>query len=101
MEEYKQKLLEYISKNYDNVVISAKSGEYIVIDLIPGGDDNKLYNISELMSSCFELKIDTYMFTRSGYPENIGDGIRMGRYWYYMRNTTKEILEDLKNFKSV
>lgn len=36
------------------------------------------------------------MFTRS-YPNKIGDGIRMGRYMYFMQETTKDILADLKN----
>jgi hypothetical protein len=39
------------------------------------------------------------MFTRS-YPMDIGDGIRMGRYMYYMQKTTKVILDDLKNFNT-
>jgi hypothetical protein len=92
--EPKIKLLEYITKNYDKVVIPAKYGEFIEIDLIPGSHDG-LHDLSEIIESCEKMNIDTTMFTRS-YPNKIGDGIRMGRYMYFMQETTKDILADLK-----
>ena len=51
------------------------------------------------MEYCEKNGIDVYMFTRS-YPMAIGDGIRMGRYMYYMQKTTKHILDDLKSFNT-
>ena len=96
MNEFKLKLLDYISKNYNNVLKSANGGEYIEIDLIPNGHDG-LHEITEILEYCNENNIDIQMFTRS-YPSNIGDGIRMGRYMYYMQETTKNILNDLKTF---
>jgi hypothetical protein len=41
------------------------------------------------------MGIDASIFTRS-YPTKEADGIRMGRYFYFMQETTKEILNDLK-----
>lgn len=93
--ESKIKLLEYIIKNYDKVVIPAQGGEFIEIDLIPGSHDG-LHDLSEIIESCEKMNIDPTMFTRS-YPNKIGDGIRMGRYMYFMQETTKDILADLKN----
>jgi hypothetical protein len=94
MNEYKLKLLEFVSKNYDNVVKPAQGGEYIEIDLIPGSHDG-LHNLGEMSEYMDKEGIDPYMFTRS-YKSNDGDGIRMGRYWYFMQKTTAEILSDLK-----
>ena len=98
MNEFKQKLLKYISKNYENVVIPAQGGEYIEIDLIPNSHDG-LHELPEIMEYCQKKGIDVYMFTHS-YPMDIGDGIRMGRYMYYMQKTTKHILDDLKRFNT-
>jgi len=98
MNEYKLKLLDYISKNYENVVKSAQGGEYIEIDLIPNSHDG-LHDLPEILECCEKNGIDVYMFLRS-YPMDIGDGIRMGRYMYYMQKTTKAILDDLKNFNT-
>lgn len=96
MNEYKQKFLEYISKNYDNVVKPTIGGEYIVIDLIPNSHDG-LHEITEIIDYCDMVGIDVKMFMRS-YPCENGNGIRMNRYYYYMQKTTKKILEDLKTF---
>ena len=96
MNEYKLKLLDYISKNYENVVKPAQGGEYIEIDLIPNSHDG-LHELPEILEYCEKNNMDVRMFMRS-YPSEIGDGIRMGRYWYYMQKTTKMILDDLKNF---
>lgn len=98
MNEYKLKLLDYISKNYENVVKLAHGGEYIEIDLIPNSHDG-LHELTEIFGYCEKNGIDIYMFTRS-YPSEIGDGIRMGRYWYYMQKTTKQILDDLRSFNT-
>lgn len=98
MNEYKLKLLDYISKNYENVVKPAQSGEYIEIDLIPNSHDG-LHDLPEILEYCEENNMDVRMFMRS-YPSENGDGIRMGRYWYYMQKTTKMILDDLKNFNT-
>ena len=95
MNEYKLKLLDYIAKNYDNVVRQTQGGEYIEIDLIPNSHDG-LHELTEIVEYCEKMGIDGYMFTRS-YPMDIGDGIRMDRYMYFMQKTTKEILKDLKN----
>ncbi len=99
MNEYKQRLLQYISKNYDNIVKSAQGGEYIEIDLIPNSHDG-LHDILEIQEYCEKNDMDVRMFIHS-YPMNIGDGIRMGRYMYYMQETTKCILEDLQLFNHV
>ena len=96
MNEYKLKLLDYISKNYENVIKPAQGGEYIEIDLIPNSHDG-LHDLPEILEYCEKNNMDVRMFMRS-YPSEIGDGIRMGRYWYYMQKTTKMILDDLKNF---
>jgi hypothetical protein len=101
MNEYKIKLLEYISENYEDVVKPAIGGEYIEIDLIPDSHDG-LHDLLEILPFCEKKGIDLGMFTRS-YQIGIGDGIRMGRYVYYMQETTKQILSDLlliKNQKS-
>ena len=98
MNEYKLKLLDYISKNYENVVKPAQGGEYIEIDLIPNSHDG-LHELPEILEYCEKNGLDVYMFIRS-YPMDIGDGIRMGRYMYYMQKTTKAILDDLKNFNT-
>lgn len=94
MNEFKLKLLEYISKNYD-VVKSAQGGEYIEIDLIPNSHDG-LHDLQEIIDYCTKTGLNIYTFTRS-YPMDIGDGIRMGRYMYYMQKTTKQILDDLNH----
>ena len=98
MNEYKLKLLDYISKNYENVVKPAQGGEYIEIDLIPNSHDG-LHDLPEILEYCEKNNMDVRMFMRS-YPSENGDGIRMGRYWYYMQKTTKKILDDLKNFNT-
>lgn len=98
MNEYKLKLLDYISKNYENVVKPAQGGEYIEIDLIPNSHDG-LHDLPEILEYCEKNNMDVRMFMRS-YPTENGDGIRMGRYWYYMQKTTKLILDDLKKFNS-
>jgi len=98
MNEYKLKLLDYISKNYENVVKPIQGGEYIEIDLIPNSHDG-LHDLPEILEYCEKNNMDVRMFMRS-YPSEIGDGIRMGRYWYYMQKTTKVILDDLKNFNT-
>ena len=97
MNELKQKLLDYISKNYEKVVKPAQGGEYIEIDLIPNSHDG-LHKVEEILEYCEKNNIDVKMFMRS-YPSENGDGIRMGRYWYYMQKTTKQILDDLKSFE--
>jgi len=94
MNESKEKLLDYISKNYSDVVKPAQGGECIVVDLIPGSHDG-LHDLVEILDSCDERGLDVTMFIRS-YPMKTGDGIRMGRYMHYMQETTKEILSDLK-----
>jgi hypothetical protein len=94
MNEYKIKLLDYISKNYDNVVKQSRNGEYIEIDLIPGSHDD-LHELSEILEYCDKNDIDVYMFKHS-YSINNDDGLRMNRYMYYMCDTTKQILNDLK-----
>jgi len=99
MNEYKLKLLDYISKNYENVVKPAQGGEYIEIDLIPNSHDG-LHDLPEILEYCDKNNMDVRMFMRS-YPSENGDGIRMGRYWYYMQKTTKMILDDLKNFNQI
>ncbi len=91
----KEKLLNYVVKNYDNIVVEAQGGPYIAIDLIPNGDDNKLHTLPELIESCDELDFDITMITNNGYTPKIGDGIRECRYFYFMQETTKEILNDL------
>ena len=99
MDEFKKKLLEYISNNYDNIVKPARrGGEYIEIDLIPNSHDG-LHFATEILEYCENNNIDVRMFMRS-YPSEIGDGIRMGRYYYYMQKTTTKILEDLKIYKN-
>ena len=98
MNEYKLKLLDYISKNYENVVKPAQGGEYIEIDLIPNSHDG-LHDLPEILEYCEKNNMDVRMFMRS-YPTENGDGIRMGRYWYYMQKTTKAILDDLKIFNT-
>ena len=98
MNEFKEKFLNYISKNYDTVVKPAKGGEYIEIDLIPNSHDG-LHDLPEILQYCDKMNIDVRMFTRS-YPKKIGDGIRMGRYFYYMQETTRDILIELKNMPS-
>lgn len=95
MNEYKLKLLDYINKNYNNVVKPAKGGEYIEIDFIPNSHDG-LHDLIEIIESCDKNDIDVTMFIRS-YSMNEGDGIRMGRYMYFMQKTTKEILKNLQN----
>ena len=92
-------LLNYISENYEKIIKQTIGGEYIEIDLIPNGDDNRLYTLIELIDSCDKTGIDVYMFIRSGYESEVGDGIRMGRYWYFMQKTTKKILNDLNSLK--
>jgi len=99
MNEYKLKLLDYISKNYENVVKPAQGGEYIEIDLIPNSHDG-LHDLPEILEYCDKNNMDVRMFMRS-YPSENADGIRMGRYWYYMQKTTKMILDDLKNFNQI
>jgi hypothetical protein len=94
MNEYKLQLLDYISRNYENVVKPAQGGEYIEIDLIPNSHDG-LHDLPEILEYCEKKNMDVRMFMRS-YPTENGDGIRMGRYWYYMQKTTKAILNDLK-----
>lgn len=89
----KETLLKYVSDNYNSIIKEAIGGPYIEIDLIPDGHDG-VHEFNELIDSCNKLNIDTSMLTRSYYPK-IGDGIRMGRYFYFMQQTTKEILEDL------
>lgn len=96
MNEYKLKLLDYISKNYDDVVKSADGGEYIEIDLVPNGHDSML-SLDEILDCWEKNGIDARMFIRS-YGMKIGDGIRMDRYVYYMQETTKRILKDLTIF---
>ena len=98
MNEYKLKLLDYISKNYENVVKPAQGGEYIEIDLIPNSHEG-LHDLPEILEYCEKNNMDVRMFMRS-YPSEIGDGIRMGRYWYYMQKTTKMIMDDLKKFNT-
>lgn len=93
MSPEKIKLLEYIHKNYDNVVKPTKEEEYIEVDLIPGSHDG-LHELTEILEYCNKNDIDVTMFIRS-YPMAIGDGIRMGRYFYFMQETSKEILTDL------
>lgn len=95
MNEAKVKLLEYVKQNYESVVKQAQGGEYIEIDLIPGSHDG-LHDLQEAVSSCDKLGIDVTMLTRS-YPVGVGDGIRMGRYLYFMQQTTRDILKDLKD----
>ena len=95
MNEYKLKLLEYINKN-DNIVKPARGGEYIEIDLIPNSHDG-LHDLPEILEYCEKNNMDVRMFMRS-YPSEIGDGIRMGRYMYFMQKTTKEILKDLQTW---
>ena len=97
MNEYKEKLLEYIDKNYDNVVKQTSDGAYIEIDLIPNSH-NGLHDLEEIVEYCDDKKIDGLMFTRS-YPIKVGDGIRMNRYVYYMCETAKQILIDLESYK--
>jgi len=97
MNEYKVELLKFILENYDNVVKSAKGGEYIEIDLIPGGSDG-LCEIKDLLFSTKKNNIDIIMFLDS-YPIGIGDGLRMNRYVYFMQETTKQILIDLRDLK--
>lgn len=89
----KIKLLTYISENYKDVVNPAKNGEYIKIDLIPNSHDG-LHDLVEIIESCKNMNLDVTMFLKS-YTPKIGDGIRMGRYFYFMQETTKEILSDL------
>ena len=95
MNEYKVKFLDYISKNYNDVIVEAQGGPYIEVDLIPDGHDG-LHEVVEIVESCNRRGIDVAIFTRHGYTSKVGDGIRMGRYFYYMQETTKEILQDLK-----
>ena len=95
MNEYKLKLLEYINKN-DNIVKPARGGEYIEIDLIPNSHDGN-HDVIEIIESCDKNNVDIAMFIRS-YTMNDGDGIRMGRYMYFMQKTTKEILKDLQTW---
>jgi hypothetical protein len=97
MNEYKLKLLDYISKNYNDVVKSSERGQYIEIDLIPNSH-NGLHDESEILEYCQKNDMDVRMFMRS-YPTKPGDGIRIGRYWYYMGETTEQILNDLKSLK--
>ena len=97
MDEYKQKLLEYISNNYNKVVKPAQGGPYIEIDLVPNGH-NGLHEISEVLNYTKSNNIDILMFTRS-YPLLTGDGIRMNRYWYFMQETTKQIIIDMRDLK--
>lgn len=99
MNEHKLKLLEYISKNYDKVVKPGKNGEWIEIDLIPNSH-NGVHEITEILEYCNKNNIDIFMLRSypAVGPYQEGDGIRMGRYMYYMQKTTKEILKDLKVF---
>ena len=99
MNEFKEKLLEYVYDNYDNIVKQGRESQYIEIDLIPNSHDG-LHDLPEILEYCNNNNIDVRMFTRS-YSPNVGDCIRMGRYFYYMVETTKQILEDLKKFKNV
>lgn len=96
--EPKRQLLEYVSNNYETVVKSTKNGAYIEIDLIPDGHDG-LHDIIDLFLSCDNLGIKVEIIVDNTYPRNIGDGIRMGRYMYFMEKTTELILTDLKNYK--
>tara|TARA_R110000796_G_scaffold248124_1_gene374516 strand:- start:2480 stop:2773 length:294 start_codon:yes stop_codon:yes gene_type:complete len=95
MKDKKRQFLEYLLKNYDNAVKEAQGGPYIEIDLIPNGDDDKMYTIFDILESCNKMGIDAAMFTRS-YKTKEADGIRMGRYFCFMQETTHEILNDLK-----
>ena len=54
MNEYKTKLLDYISKNYDNVVKQSRNGEYIEIDLIPGSHGG-LHELTEILEYCEKI----------------------------------------------
>ncbi len=94
MNEFKLKLLNYISENYETVVKPAEGGEYIEIDMIPNSHDGK-HELIEVLDFFRENDIDGLMFTRS-YPMEVGDGIRMGRYMYFMQKTTNKILKDLE-----
>ena len=100
MLDMKKEFLEYLSNNRD-VFIQAQGGPYIEIDLIPEDDrgSNKMYSITEAIESCESRGIDIKMFFHNGYKSNIGDGIRMGRYWYFMQKTTQDILQDLRDMK--
>jgi len=51
MNEYKIKLLEYISENFKDVVKPAIGGEYIEIDLIPDSHDG-LHDLLEILPFC-------------------------------------------------
>jgi hypothetical protein len=95
LNEEKLKLLNYIGKNFIDVIKPAQGGEYIEIDLIPDGHDG-LHDLTDIIDSCNKNGIDIDMLIRS-YPMNFGDGIRMGRYMYFMQETTREILNDLKD----
>ena len=75
-------IMYYISENYDNIIVQANDGPYIVIDLIPNSHDG-VHDLNEIIESCNKMNIDITMFTRS-YVQDIFDGIRMGRYFYYM-----------------
>lgn len=100
MNENKLKLLNYISKNYDTVVKPAKGGEYIEIDVLPSSGEYDIHDLHDFSVGCEKMNIDYKMFTRHGYTKKIGDGIRECRYFYFMQETTKEILEDLKKMPS-
>lgn len=96
--EPKRQLFEYLSNNYDTVIKPTKNGAYIEIDLIPNGH-NGLHSIKEMVESCNELGIDLDMFFDI-YPIGIGDGFRMGRYWYFMEKTTERILKEYNEYKN-
>ena len=87
----KKKLLEYIQKNYSKVVIEAQGGPYIEIDLVPDAQGN----ILDVVETFIKTKIDTSILTRS-YEVKSEDGLRENRYWYFMQDTTRDIMKDLK-----
>jgi len=97
--ESRTKLLKYVSENYDDIIVEAQGGPYIEIDLIPESkieSGEQLHDLMEVYNSCKERGFDIGMLTRSGYETKSGDGLRMGRLWYFMQETTEEILKDIK-----
>lgn len=74
----KEPFLHFLENNYDSIVVNAIGGEYIEIDL------KSFLDIVSILA---------YPFL------NTGDGLREGRYLYYMKVSTKIILTDLIQYQ--
>lgn len=96
----KEKFLQFLDDNYTTIVVNKNStNEYIEIDLIPDSKQVNINSYDDLVDSLIRNKIDFNML--NAYEKRTGDGIRMGRFFYYMVDTTKEIMKDYIKYKRV